>query len=209
MGGIANTSLYFNTSTPALTSTCIPTSDRIPPLYLQQATGKPHSRVANQGGSGVGHAKVLPATTALALGSFPAFSLRTPSAVTLNWFTPQGNQLASTNFGRFAPLRFNALNGQGSMPLLLYNASLRAVALTPLGNFFVVRPPCWAHVSPVGAPFIVYAHSRRPRMRLNDATQLAFRRPYTKPQRHHTTYWLLGLLRALKRSLLASSTRRR
>ena len=55
----------------------------------------------------------------------------------LNWFTPQGNQLAATGFGRFSPQRFNTENGQGSMPLALYNESGRSIALTPLRHFFV------------------------------------------------------------------------
>ena len=53
--GIANTSFFFNTSEVAKTTTCVHDSDRMPELF-----GKP---------------RPLAATTAIALGAFPSFSL--------------------------------------------------------------------------------------------------------------------------------------
>jgi hypothetical protein len=129
LAGIANTSDHFNGSSVAPTGTCTRFGDRIP------SGGE--GGVRGGGDEGLGKPLPLPATTALALGSFPAFDLRAPQPNVLNWFAPQGNQLAATSFGRFDPLGFHAENGQNSMPLALFDASGRSIALTPLRHFFV------------------------------------------------------------------------
>ena len=134
--GIKNTSALFNTSIPAPTSTCTAFTDRIPPVEPQHAQG------AAAAAPELGHPQPLSRTTAQALGGFPSFQLHreedeeeesaddaasststTSLPQRLNWFTPQGNQLSATAFGRFThPLGFHALNGQASMPLLLYDS---------------------------------------------------------------------------------------
>ena len=115
--GIADTSAYFNASQRARLETCPKFSDRIPlPLPPEPGPGGM--------GQGLGESQKpspLPASSATALGRFPAFSLRTETP--LNWFAPQGNQLSATAFGRVALLRLNALDGQATMPLVLYNVS--------------------------------------------------------------------------------------
>ena len=128
--GIADTSAFFNASQRARMETCPKFSDRIP-LPLPPEPGPGGS------GQGLGESQKpspLPASSATALGRFPAFSLRTETP--LNWFAPQGNQLSATAFGRVAPLRLNALDGQATMPLVLYDASGRSVAMAPLTHFF-------------------------------------------------------------------------
>lgn len=127
--GIADTTLYFNASNVARMETCPKFSDRIP---IPPST-PPVPSAADQDQLGQ-KPSPLPRSSATALGRFPAFSLKTQT--TLNWFAPQGNQLAATTFGRVAPLRLNALDGQGSMPLLMYNNSGRSIALAPLDHFF-------------------------------------------------------------------------
>ena len=113
--------MHFNGSLAAPTGTCILTTDR--PLL----EGK----------------SVLPATTATALGQFPSFRVGAPNRLPLNWFAPQGNQLAATAFGRFATGSFVAENGQGTMPLLLYNQQLRTLTINPVGHFFVAVHESW------------------------------------------------------------------
>lgn len=122
-GGIPATAPYFNASEKAKLQTCPQFSDRIP-VEL------------SPGAQGLGQKSVdLPKSSATALGAFPAFSLHTDQP--LNWFTPQGNQLSATSFGRVAPLLFNAEDGQATMPLLLYNDTGRSVAFAPTDHFFV------------------------------------------------------------------------
>ncbi len=130
--GIADTTSYFNASELARMETCPKFSDRIP----LPPSAPPVSSTANPAkGAHLGQKpSPLLRSSATALGRFPAFSLNTETP--LNWFAPQGNQLAATAFGRVAPLWLNALDGQGSMPLVMYNNTGRSIALAPLDHFF-------------------------------------------------------------------------
>ena len=73
----------------------------------------------------------------------------------LNWFAPQGNQLAATAFGRFAPLRFHALNGQVPPPRralpharrCLSAASLFSVSLPLFLLLFYFSSCCILHTA--------------------------------------------------------------
>lgn len=96
--GIANTTLYFNTSEGGPVTTCSPYTDRVLPPSDTLST--PRSSSDNLRGK-----HLLPRTTAQALGAFPSFQLHDTHAdgfPRLNWFAPQGNQLSATAFGRFA-----------------------------------------------------------------------------------------------------------
>jgi hypothetical protein len=75
------------------------------------------------------------------LGRFPSFAVGNSSAasVELNWFAFTGCQIQFTGFGRWAtsgPGRFQAGGAQETMPLVLYNRTLRAVAVSPSTNYF-------------------------------------------------------------------------
>ena len=131
--GIADTTRYFNASDLARMETCPKFSDRVP--LPPPAAGSHKDPGEPQAELGLGQApSPLPLSSATALGRFPAFSLRTDTP--LNWFAPQGNQLAATTFGKVAPLRLNAQDGQGTMPLLMYNDTGRSIVMAPLDHFF-------------------------------------------------------------------------
>ena len=75
------------------------------------------------------------------LGRFPSFAVGNTSSASpeLNWFAFSGCQIQFTGFGRWAssgPGSFRAGGAQETMPLLLYNRSLRAVAVSPSTNYF-------------------------------------------------------------------------
>eukprot|EP01043_Picozoa_sp_COSAG02_P035121 COSAG02_NODE_2495_length_8684_cov_12.735469_3_plen_331_part_00 len=75
------------------------------------------------------------------LGRFPSFAVGNTSfaAPELNWFAFSGCQIQFTGFGRWAssgPGSFRAGGAQETMPLVLYNRSLRAVAVSPSTNYF-------------------------------------------------------------------------
>lgn len=75
------------------------------------------------------------------LGRFPSFAVGNTSSASpeLNWFAFTGCQIQFSTFGRWASSgsgSFRARGAQETMPLVLYNRSLRAVAMSPATNFF-------------------------------------------------------------------------
>jgi hypothetical protein len=75
------------------------------------------------------------------LGRFPSFAVGNTSSASpeLNWFAFTGCQIQFTGFGRWAssgPGAFRAAGAQETMPLVLYDRSLRAVAVSPSTNYF-------------------------------------------------------------------------
>jgi hypothetical protein len=85
----------------------------------------------------------------LALGQFPSFFVgnsttgwigsTTGNNVELNYFAFMGCQIQYTGFGRWSttgPRHFRAGGAQSTMPLLLYDRTLRAIGLSPVTNFF-------------------------------------------------------------------------
>eukprot|EP01045_Picozoa_sp_COSAG04_P030065 COSAG04_NODE_5114_length_1732_cov_0.740355_1_plen_494_part_00 len=80
----------------------------------------------------------------LPLGRFPAFQVgntteENATTAQLNWLAFSGCQIQFSGFGRWAasgPGHFRAGGAQQTMPLVLYDRSLRALALSPSSNYF-------------------------------------------------------------------------
>jgi hypothetical protein len=74
----------------------------------------------------------------VALGRFPAFEVGLPGQ-RLNFLTFEGCQIQYSKFGRWASSgqgHFAGGGAQQTMPLLLYNRSLRSIAISPAGHYF-------------------------------------------------------------------------